>query len=183
MLTWIIKSRLAAFERQHGYDASYMRAVLDTDPKAFFTFAKAQKMGSYHRDVPRPVQWAAGITATIAEDCGPCTQLAVGMALADGCTQTVLANVIAGDDIALPDDVRLGVQFARAVLAHAPEADELRDEIEKRWGKRAVVSLAMAITSARLYPTFKYALGFGKACMRVTVGEKQIVPRRAKVAA
>ena len=72
MLTWIIKNRLAAFERQHGYDASYMRAVLDTDPKAFFAFAKAQKMGQYHRDVPRPVQWAAGITATIAEDQSQC---------------------------------------------------------------------------------------------------------------
>ena len=183
MLTRIIKNRLAAFERQHGYDASYMRAVLDVDPKAFFAFAKAQKMSAYHRDVPRPVQYAAGITALMAEDCGPCTQLAVGMALADGVSQTVLANVISGDDIALPDDVRLGVSFARAVLAHAPEADDLRDEIEKRWGKRAVVSLAMAITSARLYPTFKYALGFGKACTRVTVGEKQVIPRRVKVAA
>jgi hypothetical protein len=119
----------------------------------------------------------------MAEDCGPCTQLAVGMALADGCSKTVLANIIAGDDIALPDDARLGVKFARAVLAHSVEADDLRAEIETRWGKRAVVSLAMTITASRLYPTFKYALGFGKACTRVTVGEKQIIPRRATVAA
>jgi hypothetical protein len=61
----------------------------------------------------------------MAEDCGPCTQLGVGLALADGCTQTVIGNVIAGDDVALPDDVRLTVQFARAVLAHAAEAKDL----------------------------------------------------------
>jgi hypothetical protein len=183
MLTWLIKNRIAAFERQHGYDASYMREVLAIDPKAFWAFAKVQKMSAYHRDVPRIVQAAAGITALMAEDCGPCTQLAVGMALAGGCSKTVLANIIAGDDIALPEDALLGVKFARAVLAHSVDADDLRDQIEKRWGKRAVVSLAMVITSSRLYPTFKYALGFGKACTRVTVGEKQIIPRRATVAA
>jgi uncharacterized lipoprotein YbaY len=183
MLTWLIKNRLAAFERRFGYDASYLRHVLEVDPAAFWAFAKVQKMSRYHRDVPRTVQWAAGITASMAKDCGPCTQLGVAMALADGCSATVLGNVIAGDDIALPDDVRLGVQFARAALAHAPEADALREEIERRWGKRAVVSLAMAVTCARIWPTFKYALGFGKACTRVTVGEKQIVPRRARVAA
>jgi hypothetical protein len=32
------------------------------------------------------------------------------------------------------------------------------------------VSLALAITAARIYPTVKYALGHGKACMRVVVG-------------
>jgi hypothetical protein len=40
----------------------------------------------------------------------------------------------------------------------------------KRWGRRAVVSLAFAITAARVYPTVKYALGHGKACTRVVVG-------------
>ena len=36
-------------------------------------------------------------------------------------------------------------------------------------GRRALVSLAFAITAARIYPTVKYALGHGKACMRVVV--------------
>ena len=183
MLTWLIKNRLAAFERRHGYDVSYARDLLDADPKAFWAFAKVQKMSSYRRDVPRDVYYAAKITSAMAEDCGPCTQLVVGMALGEGCTATVIGNVVAGDEVALPEDVRLGVQFTRAVLAHAGEADELRAEIERRWGKRAVVSLALAITSARLYPTLKYALGHGRACTKVTVGERQIAPRRAKVAA
>jgi hypothetical protein len=184
MLTWIIKNRLAAFERKHGYDASYMRDLLATDPKAFWAFAKGVgKISGYRRDVPRDVRYAASITAVMAEDCGPCTQLAVGFALAEGATQTVIANIIAGDVIALPDDVALGVKFARAVLAHAVEADDLRADIERRWGKRAVASLALAITASRMYPTVKYALGYGKACTRITVGEKQIIPRRVTVAA
>ncbi len=61
-------------------------------------------------------------------------------------------------------------RFTRATLAHDPAADEYREAIVKRWGRRALVSLAFAITASRIYPTVKYALGHGKACMRVVVG-------------
>lgn len=182
MLTWIIKNRIAAFERQHGYDATYLRELLAIDASAFWAFAKVQKM-KYRKGVPRDVYHAAGITAVMAEDCGPCTQLAVGFALAEGSTHTVIGNIVAGDVVALPDDVALAVKFTRAVLAHSSEADELRADIERRWGKRAVASLALAMAGARVYPTVKYALGYGKACTRVTVGDKQIVPARGMVAA
>jgi hypothetical protein len=36
-------------------------------------------------------------------------------------------------------------------------------------GPRAVVSLAFAIVTARMYPTVKYAMGLGKACTRIVV--------------
>jgi NADPH:quinone reductase-like Zn-dependent oxidoreductase len=104
MMTWLIKNRIAAFERQFGYDASYLRELLAIDPRAFWAFAKVQKM-KYRRDVPRDVYYAASITAAMAEDCGPCTQLVVGMALGEGSTQTVIGNIVAGDLVALPDDV------------------------------------------------------------------------------
>jgi hypothetical protein len=39
------------------------------------------------------------------------------------------------------------------------------------------VSLAFAITAARVYPTSKYALGHGKACQRVVVAGETIAPR------
>ena len=135
-MTWLVKNRLAAFERQHGYDASYMRELLAADPKAFWAFVRATKMNAYRRDVPKEPYYAASLVALMTEDCGPCTQLCVGKALADGCTQTVIGNVIAGDDVALPDDVRLAVQFARAVLARSTEADPLRETIVATWGAR-----------------------------------------------
>ena len=58
----------------------------------------------------------------------------------------------------------------------------------KRWGRRALVSVAFAITAARIYPTVKYALGHGKACTRVVVGGTPVtfdhdqVPAPAEVA-
>jgi hypothetical protein len=63
----------------------------------------------------------------------------------------------------------LAYDFARAALAHDAEADTLRDEILARWGEKGLLALALALTTARMYPTLKYALGHGKACAKVSV--------------
>src|SRR5882672_8553605 len=179
MLKWLIRNRLAAFERAHAYDASYMREILAADTRAFLKFARVAGIGSYRRDVPLDVYYGAKLTAVIAEDCGPCTQLVVGLALADRADPKTIATIVAGDETKLGEEARLGVEFARAVLARDPAADELRDEIVRRWGPRAVISLGFGIVSARIYPTLKYALGHGKACARVVVAGETIVPRHA----
>jgi len=177
MLTWLIKNRLNAFERTYGYDVSYARELLAVDTRAFWAFAKTQAMEKYRRDVPAHVYHAVKLTGVIHEDCGPCTQLGVAMAMKDGVTPKVLASILRGDVSAMSDEVALGVKFARASLAHDVEADAYRDAIVETWGKRALVSLAFALTMARVYPTLKYALGFGKACSRVLVGSEHIVVR------
>lgn len=179
MLTWLIKNRLSSFERTYGYDASYARELLAVDTRAFWAFAKTQTMGTYRRDVPAHVYYAVKLTGVIHEDCGPCTQLGVAMALKDGVTPKVLASIVRGDVSAMSDEVALGVKFARASLAHDALADAYRDAIVEKWGKRALVSVAFALTMARVYPTLKYALGFGKACSRVLVGGEHIVVRGA----
>lgn len=175
MLKWLIRRQLAAFERKYDFDASYMRELLDIDSKAFFAFGKAfNGLGNYKRDVPEMVHFCVGIVGTVAEDCGPCTQLGVTMALEKGVPPNVLQAVLANDLSQLPDDVRLGVRFARAVIAHAAEADELREEIVKRWGPRALVSLALVLNASRLPPLMKYAMGHGKACRRIQVGDQPV---------
>jgi hypothetical protein len=174
MLKWLIRNRLTAFEKKYDYDASYMRELLEIDSKAFFAFARAARLGGYKRDVPEVVHFAVGLVGTVTEDCGPCTQLGVSIALEQGVPASVLQAVLSNDLPRMPDDVRLGVQFARAVLAHAPEADGLREEIVKRWGPRGLVSLAFALNAARLYPTMKYAMGHGRACQRIQVGGQPV---------
>lgn len=179
MLKWLIRNRLHKFERTFGYDASYMHELLDTDVSAFLAFAKIQKMSAYRRDVPKAVRAAAGITGTISEDCGPCTQLGVTMALREGVDAQVVAAIVRGDEASMPEDVRLGYRFAKATLAHDPAADDLREQITAKWGKRAVISLAFAITSSRVWPTVKYALGHGKTCQRIEVAGTTIPVLRA----
>jgi len=170
MLTWLLQRWITKFERQWNYDASYLRDVLDADPRALWAISKLSGIGSYRKDVPTAAYCAAGIVGTMAEDCGPCTQLVVDMAQRQGVDPAVLRAVVARDLSAMPFDVALAVRFAETTLNHAPEADDLREEVVRRWGKRALVSLAFAITAARIYPTLKYAMGHGRSCTRVTIG-------------
>jgi len=177
MLKWLFHRRLNAFEREHGYDASYMHAVIDTDPKGFVKFVRATGLGKYRADVPADVHVAATLTSSIQADCGPCTQLGVGFALRAGIPAATLIAIVRGDEAAMSPDVALAVRFARAVLARDASADVLREQIVTRWGPRALLALAFGIMGAQLYPTLKYALGHGKACTRVVVAGQTVSPR------
>jgi len=169
MLKKLILRRLAAVERDLGYDVSYLRDLLDADLKAFMRFAKVMGISDYRRDLPVDASFAAKLVGTMVEDCGPCTQLMVTMAERAQVSPDTLRAVLRSDDAALNDDVRLSVRYARAVLARDARADALRDQVLARWGKRGLVSLAFALVSARVYPTLKYALGHGRTCSRVVV--------------
>jgi hypothetical protein len=92
------------------------------------------------------------------------------MAERQGVRPEILRAILKDDVAAMSDDAALAWRFTKAVLAHDVAADDYRAVILERWGPRAVVSLAFAITTARIYPTVKYAMGHGKACTRVVVG-------------
>jgi len=170
MIKWFLRRWIDKFERTWSYDASYVREVLDADPRALMAFSKVTGIGSYRKDVPLAVHCAAGIVGVMSEDCGPCTQLAIDMAQRAGVDPEILRAVVARDLRGMPEDVALAVRFAETTLRHAPEADDLRQEVVRRFGKRGLVSLAFAMTAARLYPTLKYAMGHGRACTRLTIG-------------
>ena len=170
MLRWLFQRMAEAFERKWHYDASYLKEIIDISPRAAWMFARATSLGNYRRDVPVAALSAAGITAVRGEDCGPCTQLAAAMAERQGVSPAVLRAVLTDDVTGMPADVELAWRFTRATLAHDAAADGYRREIVERWGPRAVVTLAFAITTARMYPTVKYAMGHGHVCSRVIVG-------------
>jgi hypothetical protein len=169
MLKWLIRNRINAFERTFNYDMGYAREMLAADTGAVMAFYKTQAMGNYRKDVPVAAHYAAKLVGVMTEDCGPCTQLCVTMAIRDGIDPRVLSAVLRSDDAALPEEVWLVVKFSRATLAHSPDADGYRDAILAKWGMRALISIAFALTMARVYPTIKYALGHGKSCQRIEV--------------
>jgi hypothetical protein len=170
MITWFLRRWIAKFERTWNYDAGYLRDLLDADPRAMMAFGKVAALSSYQKDVPAAAYCAAGIVGTMTEDCGPCTQLVIDMAQRKGVDPDILRAIVARDFTAIPFEAALAARFAEASLRHAPEADDLREEVVRRFGKRGLVSLAFAMTASRLYPTLKYALGHGRACTRITVG-------------
>ena len=169
MLKALLAGQIDRMERLWAYDASYMRRVLAASPATFLKFGFVTGLVD-RKAAPADALAAAGIAGTLAEDCGPCTQIGVDMAAAGGVEPEVLRAILAGDEAGMGDTAALAWRFARASLARDMETcDPLRDEIVRRWGERGLVAVSMALMTARMYPTLKYALGHGKACSKVTV--------------
>jgi hypothetical protein len=169
MLKALLARQIGKMERQWGYDASYMRHVLAASPASLLRFGLVSSMADA-KAAPAAAIAAAKLVGTLAEDCGPCTQIVADMAAAEGVAPQVLRAILAGDEAAMGPDAALAWRFARASLARdMAAADPLRDEVVGRWGEKGLVALSLALTSSRMYPTLKYALGYGKACSMVVV--------------
>lgn len=176
MIDWLIRRRITAFERAFDYDMSHARDLLGLSRKAFWRFSRAQALAEYREGVPLEAWYAAKLAATLSEDCGPCTQLAVDMARRAGVSDATLRALLLSDVAALAPDASLGYRYAVAALSRDAALPALRDEVLSRWGPPALASLALVITAARMYPMLKYALGHGLSCQRVRVGEETVEP-------
>ena len=169
MLKLLLKSWIDRFERTWNYDAGYMRYVLDASPASLLKFSFVSVVVD-RKAAPQAALAAAGLAGTLAEDCGPCTQIGVDLAAAGGVKPAILRAILAGDEADMGPDAALAWRFARASLARdMAAADPLRGEIVRRWGDKGLVAISMSLMTARMYPTLKYALGYGKACSRVIV--------------
>ena len=173
LLNWIDR-----FERTWNYDASYMRHVARISPASFMKFGFGTRAADV-RAAPTEALFAAGLVGTISEDCGPCVQISVDMAQAYGVKPQVLRAILAGDEAGMGETAALAYRFAKASLARDLDAsDTYRDEIVARWGDKALVAISLTLVASRMYPTLKYALGYGKTCSKVVVaGQDQVAQR------
>lgn len=170
MLKTLLRRRIAGFEKTWNYGAAYMHDLLDKGgPWTLIRFSMVSSLG-HGKAAPAEALAAAGIVGTLAGDCGPCTQISVDIASAAGVRPDVLRAILAGDRLAMGEKAGLAFDFARAVLdRNLADADECRKEIVRRWGDAALIDIALALTTAQMYPTVKYALGHGRACTKVVV--------------
>ena len=184
MLRALARAFVGKMERDWNYDATYMRDLIAASPWTFAKFAVVTMLVG-RRDAPGEALAAAGIVGTVAEDCGPCTQISVDMAARGGVPAPVLRAILAGDRAGMGQAASLSYDFAREVLEkRLEEADALRDEIVRRWGMKGLTAISLALTTARMYPTLKYALGHGKTCSKVSVaGEPMPVAKPLPLAA
>ncbi len=170
MLDWFLHRVIAArLERPFGYDAGYLHEMIDADPLSAMKFAVVGGLVN-RRAAPAEAIAAAALVGALAEDCGPCTQISVDLALANGARPAAIRGILAGDAADMGPDAALGYRFARSALARDLEAaDAARGDIVRRWGRKGLIALSLGLTTARMYPTLKYALGHGKACSQVVV--------------
>ncbi|WDE08845.1 hypothetical protein SG34_033675 [Thalassomonas viridans] len=178
MIRYIFNKTLVAMKNRYDYDVRYMHDILKTDLRAFLKLMAFQTMSTHAGKLPAGVLFAARIRAIIWDDCGPCTQLLVNMALEAKVSPDIVHAIIDRDTDSLPQDIALVVRFTELVLAHSPGADDLREEIVALWGNEGLITIAYCISSYRVYPALKYALGYGKACSRIQVNDLSLAPNR-----
>ena len=173
MLKVLLNQFVARMERQWRYDAGYMHRMIDISTGAALKFAVVTSLVE-RRAAPPEALAAAGLAGTLAEDCGPCTQLCVDMALEAGMARDQIEAVLRRDLKAMSPDVALGFQFADAVVRHSADDDVYRHAVRARWGEKGVIDLAMGLQMGRLFPMMKLALGYARECRRVSVAGHQV---------
>ena len=169
MRSWIARRMLRATSKRYGYDTSYLEMMLTESPSAFFKFASLMKAAAHREVVPVDASFAAKLIGALAEDCGPCTQLCVDMALGAGMSRDQIEAVLRRDTSAMNDATILGFRFADAVARRSADDDEHRDAVRARWGEKGVIDLTLALQIGRMFPMVKAGLGYAKECRRVSV--------------
>lgn len=174
MRKFIARRMLRRFGKRYAYDTSYIQFMLRESPSAFFKFAPVMKASAHREVIPLEASFATKITGAMAEDCGPCTQLTVDMALEAGMAKDQIEAVLGRDIKAMTASVKLGFQFADAMMNRSADGEACREAVRARWGEKGVIDLTMALQMGRLFPMIKQALGYAKECRRVSVAGNQI---------
>jgi hypothetical protein len=176
MIKLLARRSLRAFSARYQYSTGYLENLLEQNPTAFLKFSTLNLVSNHRQAIPLAPWYAARIRATLWEDCGPCVQLACNMALEAGLHPDTVRAIVANDVSQLHEDIVLALDFTEQVLGHDSGADSLRTSIREHWGEDALISLALCISTARVYPALKYALGHGHACSLVQVAGRSVSP-------
>jgi hypothetical protein len=99
-------------------------------------------------------------------------QIASDMAIEAGMPAEIVAALLSGAPA--DPDAQLGFDYARALLNGSPTLDGLREQIEAKWGKRALIAISLRAMTARNFPVLKRAMGHAKVCQRVRVGHVDV---------
>jgi alkylhydroperoxidase family enzyme len=169
MIRRLIFWQLARAERELGASMDYVRHIARVSLRAFFKFIKILPLDAYRRALPAAPCHVARLVAVRDADCGPCVQIVVNQAKKDRVPAEILRAVLDGELERLPEDLATVYRFTEAVVKATGEEDELREQIRKHYGEEALVELALAIASCRVFPVTKRALGYATSCARVHV--------------
>lgn len=173
MLKWFLHRYIRRMEASYRYDATHLHELTDISTVAMRRYMKAQMAARWNGGVPWAIWHAASIAGALVEDCGPCVQISSDMAMAAGLPGETIKALLSGTPA--PADAQLAFDYGRALLHASDNLEELREAVQKRWGKEGLVALSFAPMYARNYPVLKRALGHAKLCQRVRIGKDDVV--------
>lgn len=176
MIKYLINRKLNSMSRRYDYDIRYMQEILESDFGAFLKYMAFQSMSSHEGGLPLEIVYAVRLSAIMWDDCGSCAQLVADMALEAKISPRTIRAIVNKDVNDLAKSTILVIKFTELVLSHSPEADVIREEIESLWGIRGVIAIGFCISTSRVYPALKYAMGYGKACKPIQLHDSPIKP-------
>jgi hypothetical protein len=182
MLKGFLHRYLRGFASRYNYDATYMHEILDASTSAFVRFGIMQSAGgAWQGSAPLTAWCAAGIAGALFEDCGPCVQIASDTAMEQGMPGEIIRALLSGAPT--DADAQIGFDYGRALLGGADSLDDLREIVESKWGKAALIALSLRAMTARNFPVLKRAMGHAKTCQRVRIGNTDVAVNPALKAA
>lgn len=163
MLRRLIDRRLAAEEARLGASLDYLRHLARVSLPAFFKFSLFTPMARHRKALPPAAYHLARLVAAHAEDCGTCVQIEINAARRARVPAETLRAALEDRPADLAPPLDAVYHFARAVASGEDDA-ALRTRLRDAYGEEALAELALAIASARVFPTVKRALGYATAC-------------------
>lgn len=172
MLKSFLHWYLRRMERHYGYDATYLHELTNISTGQLRRYMRAQMGVRKQGSAPRDAWHAAAIAGALVEDCGPCVQIASDIAVEAGMPGESIKALLSGT----PADAtaQLGFDYGRALLNDSDALNELREQVETRWGKEALVAISFMAMYSRNFPVLKRAMGHAKTCQRVRIGETDV---------
>lgn len=147
-MTWHLSPHLADFAEAPGHLAEKFAQFMP------FTL---------HRHAASAEQVAmARLGAVMAEDCGPCVEIAARGALREGIAQSMVKAALDGQLPAGP--AKQAFDFAQAIALQLLTVDDLGEAIEAEHGRAVRTELTVAAATVRVHPAFKRGLGFARSC-------------------
>src|SRR3569623_2299247 len=152
-----------------GVPLDYQRDMAAAAPGSALRLQDIARIVRENQSVPEPVAMMAALGAVLAEDCGDCVQIYVNLALKAGVDKAIVKAALENRLSEMPTDLKLGFCFGRVVSDNDPMLLEKGGALEARFGRKALVDLALTIAMARFYPTVKRALGHARTCAEAKV--------------
>lgn len=178
MIKWIFNKMLVSMQTRYDYDVRYMQDVLNVGSLTFLKYMGFQTMATHCGNLSDELLYAVRLRAIIEDDCGPCTQLVVNMALEAGICASLIASIINNELSDLPEEIAQVCNFTNLVIARSPEAEDIKEQVVAKWGQQGLITIAFAISSYRVFPALKYTLGYGATCQRIQVNDVSMPPKQ-----
>ncbi|PVE23639.1 hypothetical protein DC522_14400 [Microvirga sp. KLBC 81] len=176
MLYRLLRFGLERFEKRWSYDAGYLKDIAVASPPATLRFLLSNHPKPSRSVLPPEAYHAARLSAVLQEDCGPCAQLMIDMAIADGVKAESIVAIVEKRYVELSPVVAAVCEYVSSVC-RGENAEELVEELRKHVPEKGLIALLFAASEARAYPFLKRGLGQAKACGLLRIQDDLVVRR------